>query len=124
MSIFSFGNSSDKTDEEKKRQAYINMLSAELSANEKTISEYSSFKGAVSSLISAIETFKSNIENTHNAVLNAINYAGFEASIGKISEYAKSAGNSISALSGVIAEVTKEIETLEQRNSEIRSILY
>ena len=114
MSIFSFGNSSDKTDEEKKRQAYINMLSAELSANEKTISEYSSFKGAVSSLISAIETFKSNIENTHNAVLNAIN----------ISEYAKSAGNSISALSGVIAEVTKEIETLEQRNSEIRSILY
>ena len=123
MGIFSFVNN-EETEEEKKRRAYINMLSAELSANEKTISEYSSFKGAVSSLISAIETFKSNIENTHNAVLNAINYAGFEASIGKISEYAKSAGNSISALSGVIAEVTKEIETLEQRNSEIRSILY
>jgi len=117
-------STSNMTEEEKiawyKNVFYPRMI-AEYNSNKASISEYSSFKTALSSLITSLESYKAYIKNTREAVLNAISFSGFEASIEKLNEYANSVESSITSISSVISEVDKKIKELEQRNNEIRA---
>lgn len=117
-------STSNMTEEEKiawyKNVFYPRMI-AEYNSNKVSISEYSSFKTALSSLITSLESYKTYIKNTREAVLNAISFSGFEASIEKLNEYANSVESSITSISSVISEVDKKIKELEQRNNEIRA---
>lgn len=113
----------NQTEEEKIKwyhELFYRKLVAEYNSNKKLITEYDSFKSAVSALISTLETLKSNIEMTHQAVLSAISFSGFEASISAIGDYANQVSNSIASLDGVISEINNEIRKLEERNAEIR----
>ena len=117
-------NNNSMTEEERvawyKNIFYPKMV-RELNSNNALLSEYKAFKSALSSLKANLEDFKTNIKDTHQAVLNAVSFDGFESSIEKLNDYKNSVSSSISSIDTVIAEVNKKITELETRNNEIRT---